>query len=497
MPDRMRVPLRVTVCSEKFDEQFPAGFFALRRAFRPAGKYGSWLLKKPVIMIVNGTAFVHGGLSPLVEELGLDGINGRLKNELVAYVNALQTLTDARILLPTDSHYDTERLLNAYMPALDETPAVLEAIVTAKRLANSDLFDSEGPLWYRGSVSCGGLIEEYRLEAALAAIGAGRVVVGHTPTPNRSILQRFDGRLIEIDTGMLHLYYRGSGNALILQGDTVSVVNQSGKGPAAPLAHPRNVGVRAGMMSPEELQEFLQQGEIKPQPDDAAGRTIVKVSDGRREVSAIFEKRQARGFYPDVAAYRLDRLLELDMVPVTVVREVDGADGSLQFLPDKASDEMQRSASGRGGGAACALPDQWAAMYVFDVLIYNEGRILQSMLYDPSTWRLMLGGHYRAFVARKGRPKHLKSAPIDVNAGWVQALAEITDDVLLENLGDVLDSRRLKALQARRDELLASASATTEAEVSPARSPPQYIRFPRVPRVRGRLRPGRCARAGS
>ncbi|MGB5722501.1 MAG: metallophosphoesterase, partial [Woeseiaceae bacterium] len=48
--------------SEKFEQQFPAGFFALRRAFRPDGRYGAWLLKKPVILVVNGTAFVHGGL---------------------------------------------------------------------------------------------------------------------------------------------------------------------------------------------------------------------------------------------------------------------------------------------------------------------------------------------------------------------------------------------------------------------------------------------------
>ena len=447
---------------EKFEQQFPPGFFALRRAFRPDGKYGQWLLEKPVIMIVNGTAFVHGGLSPLVEELGMEGVNGKLKKELVAYVNALQTLTDAGVLLPTDSHYDTVTVLNGYMPALDETREALDAIATAKGLADSDLFDSEGPLWYRGSVSCGGLIEQHRLEGALAAIGATRVVVGHTPTPNRRILQRFDGRLIEIDTGMLNFYYRGSGNALVLEGEAVAVVNQSGGGQNVPMLHPRNVGTRPGMMSPEALQQLLEQGDIVARQTDESGRTIVQISDGRRKVSAIFKKRPARGFYPDVAAYRLDRLIELDMVPVSVVRKIKGSDGTLQFLADKVSDEMQRSASGRGAGAACSLLDQWGAMYVFDVLIYNEGRSLQRMLYDPASWRLMLSEHDRAFVSKKGRPKHLKAASLDVNDGWKQALAELTDEVLGEQLSDVLDTRRLRALRSRRDELLASASATAQ-----------------------------------
>lgn len=445
---------------DKFESQFPAGFFALRRAFRPDGKYGAWLLSKPVIMVVNGTAFVHGGLSPMVEELGLDGVNGRLKRELAAYVEALQTLTDAGVLLPTDSHYDTEKVLNAYMPALDEKPAVLDAIAAARRLVNSDLFDSEGPLWYRGNVSCGELIEEYRLDGALAAIGAQRVVVGHTPTPTRSVLQRFDGRLIEIDTGMLNFYYKGSGHALVLRGESVTVINQAGEGQTVPLLHPRNVGLRPGMMSPEELQRLLEEGDILAEQEDANGRTIVTVGDGRRKVSAIFEKRPARGFYPSVAAYRLDRLLELDMVPVTVPRKVGRSFGSLQFIAERVSDEQQRSASGRGGGASCSLPDQWAAMYVFDVFIYNEGRSLQRMLYDPASWRLILSEHDRAFVARKGRPKHLVSAPIEVTEGWRRALASLTDERLDANLGDVLDGRRLRALKTRRDELLQSAATT-------------------------------------
>lgn len=444
---------------KRFDEQFPAGFFALRRAFRPDGKYGRWLLAKPVIVVVNGTAFVHGGLSPLVEKLGLDGVNRDLKNELAYYVDALQVLTRAGVLLPTDSHYDTEAILNAYLPALDETPAVLDAIAVVRRLGQSELFDSDGPLWYRGSVSCGELIEEHRLLATLAALGADRVVVGHTPTPNRRVLQRFDGRLIEIDTGMLNFYYEGSGNALILDGDTVSVVNQAGTDPYSPIEHPRAVGARPDNMSSEALQHLLENGEILSQQEDPAGRSIVKVNDGHNTVSAIFEKRSARGVYPGVAAYRLDRLLELDMVPVTVLREVGGANGSLQYLANKIYDESQRSASGQGGGAACPLMDQWGAMYVFDVLIYNEGRSMQRIVYDARTWRLMLIEHELAFASRKGRPKHLKDAPIEISDGWRHALAGLTDEVLAENFSDVLDKRRLKALGARRNELLAASEA--------------------------------------
>ena len=98
-------------------------------------------------------------------------------------------------------------------------------------------------------------------------------------------------------------------------------------------------------------------------------------------------------------------------------------------------------------------------MYVFDVLIYNEGRTMKRMLYDLTNWGLMLSEHDRAFAAKKGRPRHLKSISLEVTPGWTAALADLTDEVLAENLGDVLDNRRLKALAARRDQLLAEAGA--------------------------------------
>jgi hypothetical protein len=268
-------------------------------------------------------------------------------------------------------------------------------------------------------------------------------------------LQRFGGRVIEVDTGMLNFYYKGSGNALVMEGDELRVFNQSGTEPYEPMAHPRRVGRRSGALSADALEQLLATGEIVSPPREEAGRTLVDVSDNTHTVSAIFSKRSSRGFFPDIAAYRLDRLLGLDMVPVTVRRKVGKTEGSLQFFPEKTSDEEQRSSSGNGGSAQCELPLQWEAMYVFDTLIYNEGRSLQRMLYDPSGWRLILVEHDRAFKNAKGRPPHLARASVPVSDGWRDALAALDDALLAERFADVLDSRRLKALGRRRDELIA------------------------------------------
>jgi len=441
---------------QKFDSAFPRGYFALRDAFSPDGKYGKWLLEKNVIAVVNRTAFVHGGLPPAIADLGLEGVNRGLKQDLIDYVNAVAILMKAEVLLPTDAYYDYEEVVGDYMPPLNATAEVIEAVATVKRLDDASVLHSDGPLWYRGTVACNEIIEEHRLQASLRAIGADRVVVGHTPTPTRKVEQRFDGRVIEVDTGMLNFYYKGSGNALVLEGGELRVFNQSGAEAYAPLSQQRMVGSRAQTLTADKLQALLETGEISAQGKaDKSGRTRVQVSDGDHTVSAFFSKRRSRGFFPDVAAYRLDRLLGLDMVPVTALRSYDGTDGSLQFLPERTSDEKERSSSGRGGSASCALPQQWEAMYVFDVLIYNEGRNLERMLYDPARWSLMLVAHERAFKSSKGRPAHLKSAPIVVSQGWREALAGLTDEVLDEHFANVLDKRRLKALGTRRDQLLA------------------------------------------
>ena len=447
-----------TELKQKFDKKFPVGYFAMRRAFRADGHYGQWLLKKNIIAVINGTAFVHGGLPPLVADIGLEGINGNLQQELVRYVNTLGALMDAHVLLPTDSHYNYDQILNAYRPSLNADAAALQVVADGIRLGDSSLTSTSGPLWYRNHTHCPAIVEEHRLDAALAAIGADRVVIGHTPTPVRKVVQRFDGKVIESDTGMLNFYYRGMGHALVLQGESVSIINQEGVETGELQAQHRDVGDRPGGLTASGLQQFLEEGEVTSVDKAAAGsspRTLVTVQQDGRKVRAIFNKLKTKNFYPNVAAYRLDRLLDMEMVPVTVIREVQGKAGSLQFLPMNTIDERERSSTGQGGNAWCTIPEQWPAMYVFDVLTYNEGRSQNRMLYDTSSWRLILSEHERAFSNKKGRPRHLKSAPIPVNQGWKNALTELTDERIDESLGDVLDKRRLKALKSRRDELLA------------------------------------------
>ncbi len=436
-----------------FRQKFPAGYFAHRRAFASDGKYGAWLLTKPAIVVVNGTAFVHGGLSPMVEDIGLEGVNGRLIGEMGEYMRHVEALFAEGILLPTDNFHDHPAILARYMPALDTSAEVLKSIEAVKQLGASSIHDLEGPLWYRGNVVCSELIESDKLAGVLKAIGAYRVVIGHTPTPGRQVLERLDGRIIQIDTGMLNNYYGGSANALVIDADGVSAVNQDGSTTLAQ-PRPRNVGTRPqGRMSFEQIETVLGSGDIVARRESDSGEDIVTVSDGTYTLEAVFDKRKGKGFYPEVVAYRLDQLIDLEMVPVAVVREIDGDDGSLRFHPKNFIDELERQADGRGGGAWCALQEQWNAMFVFDVLIYNEGRTGEDILYSLDWWQLMLVNHDRAFRARRGVPGRLEDVPYEVGQAWRDAAAELSEPALADAVGDVLDKKRLKALAARAREI--------------------------------------------
>jgi len=444
----------------QFEQNFPEGFFAHRRAFASDGKYGAWLLTKPLVVVINGTAFVHGGLSPLIADIGLDGVNGRMRDDLAEYVQQTEFLTEAGVLLPTDDFYDHPGLVSRFK-VRDDSPAGIEAARQALlRLFESDVHALDGPLWYRGNVMCSERVEADKLNSVLQAIGANRVVIGHTPTPGRQVLERMDGRIIEIDTGMFNDYYGGTANALTIDSNGMLVVNQDAENSVEPhpQPHPRRVGSRPGRsILVDTLEELLRNGDIiSRKRKDKHGRHRFSIAYGEGSIDATFTNRTASGVFPDVAAYRLDRLLNLDMVPATVVREVGGMKGSMQFDPAESIDEHERRRKDSGAEAWCPLPEQWNAMFVFDALIYNEARDELSILYDLDTWQLILTAHARSFANRDGLPGKLKTVPLQVDRAWKEELAALDDELLQQKLGDVLDKKRLRALGQRRDGLIAA-----------------------------------------
>jgi hypothetical protein len=124
---------------------------------------------------------------------------------------------------------------------------------------------------------------------------------------------------------MLKASYQGSGNALIIEGDMLTVVNQNGAADLSPIAHPKHFGRVSEALDDKTLAGILTHGPIvDPQTDTVAWKLVQVTADGKTVFAYFNALTRESGFAPELAAYRLDRMLGLYMVPVTVRREVAG-----------------------------------------------------------------------------------------------------------------------------------------------------------------------------
>jgi len=443
----------------QFDEKAPPGYFGHRKAFRYDGPYGKWLLQKPIMVVINDTVFVHGGIPPLVAERGLVGVNGALKRELHDFLTARAALENKSILSPIDRFKEIPDVLTKLAKVGRLTGIDLRTAQMAIDLGDSPLHGPEGPTWYRGTASCNSLIEGDSLNAALEVVGGQRVVIGHTPTITRRVQQRMNGRIVEIDTGMLKKNYDGSGHALIIEDGELSVVNQDGSQDLVPLVHPVRVGHESMAISDDELAGILLSGDVVEVEAGLSSWKLVQVTTQDVQLHAYFRGLpKEESFVPELAAYNLDRMLGLGMVPVTVRRNIAGKEGTLQFVPAATMTERERVAVGRSWNTPCPLESQMSAMFVFDALIHNTARTPSTMVYSPDDWLLMLVDHENAFGVQQEKPAYLEDVELSVGDQWRTALQALDNETLQSGLGDVLDERRLSALASRRDALIRGSS---------------------------------------
>ncbi|HXG99316.1 MAG TPA: metallophosphoesterase [Sphingomicrobium sp.] len=152
-------------------KQTPLGKIEHQAAWQPQGELGRWIIAKPAVARLGDSLFVHGGLSASYAVLPVDEINRRVA---------------------------------AALTAGDDSPA-------------SIINDPLGPLWYRGLA---GMTAEagppatngaplpdvqQQLDYLLAATGAKRIVIGHTPLLS-GVAVTHGGRLVRVDSGNSRAY---------------------------------------------------------------------------------------------------------------------------------------------------------------------------------------------------------------------------------------------------------------------------------------------------
>ena len=108
-------------------------------------------------------------------------------------------------------------------------------------------------------------------------------------------------------------------------------------------------------------------------------------------------------FECELAAYKVDRLIGLDMVPVTVLRTIKGHPGALQFWINDAINVRKMLEQKVQPGGWCDIRPQYNLMNVFDILIHNTDRTQENALFTKD-WTLVLIDHTRAFPALVKNP---------------------------------------------------------------------------------------------
>lgn len=176
----------------------PLGQIEHQAAWNPAGELGRWIVAKPAVVKIGDSLFVHGGISAAYAAIPIDEINRRVAAALVAR---------------------------------DVAPG-------------SIINDPLGPLWYRGlaGMTAGKtalatppatvttvpavpvappLTIDQQLDQLLAATGARRIVIGHTPLMS-GVAVTHGGRLVRIDSGNSRAYGGVPGYAEISAGGAVA-----------------------------------------------------------------------------------------------------------------------------------------------------------------------------------------------------------------------------------------------------------------------------------
>jgi Calcineurin-like phosphoesterase len=441
--------------------KFPPGYLGKRAAFLADGKYGKWLLSLPAVIRINDTLFMHAGPGNVLQGLSLQELDLRYRTALTDYLGLVSRLEQTNLLQVGDGYDARPKLARDRQAAAAAaaapgggTPdaALNETLQRFDAASANPLLSEDGPNWYRGEALCNEVTESDVLLPLLQQFGAARLVIGHTPTRDTRAVTRFDGRVIKLDTGMNRAVYRGHPAALFIESAGLSV-RYAGEPKAVPL-QPEGLFVAPNELDDATVLAAMRDGEVTVVGPRGPNELNVSVSLGGKPVPAVFLVQEANATKREVAAYRLDRMLGLGFVPVTVEREVQGQRGVLQGRPRKWATQAEVQQQGLRGGGWCSAAPQFQMMYSFDTLVGNEGRTAKSILFDTDAWFVYGTSHERAFGTGTGLPAYLKARPPTPGAEFRRRAGLLDLTRLKAGLGDLLDTRELKAIVERRDLLL-------------------------------------------
>jgi hypothetical protein len=202
-----------------------------------------------------------------------------------------------------------------------------------------------------------------------------------------------------------------------------------------------------------EIEQLLAKGKVGKMEDVPIGvtkpqRATLEDAPLRfawKPLTPGYSKGFMESYKAEIAAYKLDRLLGLNMVPPIVERNMNGKNGAAVYWVENVRGWSVEKPP-QGPEPSWSL--QLTRMKMFDLLIANIDRNQGNLIYD-SDWHLFLIDHSRAFTSKKD----LKGiAPLGrVDRELWNKMAALTLEDLDRGLEKWVGNNEKKALLQRRD----------------------------------------------
>jgi hypothetical protein len=158
-----------------------------------------------------------------------------------------------------------------------------------------------------------------------------------------------------------------------------------------------------------------------------------------------YSKGFMESYKAEIAAYKLDRMLDLHMVPPIIERHMNGRNGAAVFWVENV---RPWSVEKPPQGPEPKWSLQLTRMKMFDLLIANIDRNQGNLIYDTD-WHLFLIDHSRAFINKKDLKNMAPLGRVD-RALWTKMQALTLED-LDRGLEKWVGTNEKKAMLARRD----------------------------------------------
>lgn len=202
-----------------------------------------------------------------------------------------------------------------------------------------------------------------------------------------------------------------------------------------------------------EIEQLLKEGKVAKLEDIPVGvtkpqRATLESSPMRfawKPLMPGYSRGFMESYKAEIAAYRLDRMLDLNMVPPIVERNMNGRNGAaVLWVENTRGWSVEKPPQGPEPKWSLQL----TRMKMFDLLIANIDRNQGNLIYDHD-WHLFLIDHSRAFTGKKDLKGMAELGRVDRKL-W-EKMAALTLEELDRGLEKWVGNNEKKALLARRD----------------------------------------------